>query len=118
MDKIFVKNLSLNCIIGILDEERLKPQPLIVSLELHLDLKKAGTSGDLSKTIDYAYLSERVKKYIIRREARLLEELGYELCEMIITEFKPSFVRVKLEKPQALSDAQSCGVEICKGVEN
>ncbi len=118
MDKIFVSNLRCECIIGVLDEERITPQPLLVSLEMGLNLEKAGRSGDLSKTIDYGYLSARVKEYIITRKAFLLEELAYELCDFIAAEFKPRYVKVRLDKPQALADAQGCGVEILKGVES
>ena len=118
MDKIFVKNLRCDCIIGILPEERVKTQPLLVSMELGLDLEKAAVSGELSRTSDYGRLSVRVKEYIIARKALLLEELAYELCNLIETEFKPCYVKIRLDKPQALADAEGCGIEISKGVEN
>lgn len=114
MDKVFVNNLNVECIIGILDYERVKTQPLIVSIELDIDLKEAGYTGDLDKSINYASLSERVKAYIIERKARLLEELGVELCDLILKEFKTESVTIKLEKPLAVADAQSVGVQISK----
>ena len=39
MDKIFVNNLQVDCIVGILDFERVNTQPLLVSIELEKDLK-------------------------------------------------------------------------------
>lgn len=61
MDKIFVKDLRVDCIIGILESERVKTQPLLVSMELEKDLKECAKTGDLDKSINYAALSERVK---------------------------------------------------------
>lgn len=114
MDTVFVEGLKVDCIIGILPFERENVQPLIVSLNLKTDLKEAGRTGDLSLSIDYAALSLRVKEYVIARKAQLLEELGVELCDLILKEFKPQQVTVRLSKPQAVADAQSVGVEISK----
>ncbi len=112
MDKIFVKDLRVDCIIGILESERVKTQPLLVSMELEKDLKECAKTGDLDKSINYAALSERVKSYIIQRKALLLEELAEELCKLILKEFKPESVTIRLNKPEAVADAMATGVQI------
>lgn len=55
MDKIFVDNLKVECIVGILPFEREKTQPLFVSLELETPLEEAGRTGALEKNIDYVW---------------------------------------------------------------
>ncbi len=112
MDKVFVKGLKTSCIIGILPQERVKEQELTVDLTLGLDLKEAGKTGDLTKSVDYAALSARVLDYVKKRKAELLEELGVELCTLILNEFKPQSVTVRLGKPQAVSSAETAGIEI------
>ncbi|MBR1613525.1 MAG: dihydroneopterin aldolase [Succinivibrio sp.] len=114
MDKIFVKDLRVDCIIGILESERVKTQPLLVSMELEKDLKECAKTGDLDKSINYAALSERVKSYIIQRKALLLEELSEELCKLILKEFKPESVTIRLNKPEAVADAMATGVQITR----
>lgn len=114
MDKIFVKDLRVDCIIGILESERVKTQPLLVSMELEKDLKECAKTGDLDKSINYAALSERVKSYIIQRKALLLEELAEELCKLILKEFKPESVTIRLNKPEAVADAMAAGVQITR----
>ena len=114
MDKIFVKDLRVDCIIGILESERVKTQPLLVSMELEKDLKECAKTGDLDKSINYAALSERVKSYIIQRKALLLEELAEELCKLILKEFKPESVTIRLNKPEAVADAMATGVQITR----
>lgn len=114
MDKIFVKDLRVDCIIGILESEKVKTQPLLVSMELEKDLKECAKTGDLDKSINYAALSERVKSYIIQRKALLLEELAEELCKLILKEFKPESVTIRLNKPEAVADAMATGVQITR----
>ena len=114
MDKIFVKDLRVDCISGILESERVKTQPLLVSMELEKDLKECAKTGDLDKSINYAALSERVKSYIIQRKALLLEELAEELCKLILKEFKPESVTIRLNKPEAVADAMATGVQITR----
>ena len=114
MDKIFFFFLRVDCIIGILESERVKTQPLLVSMELEKDLKECAKTGDLDKSINYAALSERVKSYIIQRKALLLEELAEELCKLILKEFKPESVTIRLNKPEAVADAMATGVQITR----
>ena len=47
-------------------------------------------------------------------------ELAVELCDLIEKEFKPESVKIRLNKPKAVADAQSIGIEIYRnfGVEN
>ncbi len=117
MDKIFINDLLVDCIIGIYEFERKATQPLYVSIEIEKDLKDAGKTGDLAKTIDYADLSEKVKKYIINRRAQLLEELGVELCDIILNEYTPHSVTVKINKPKAVSSVREVGIQITKYLE-
>ncbi|MGN0902243.1 MAG: dihydroneopterin aldolase [Succinivibrio sp.] len=118
MDRVFVKNLKVDCVIGILPEERVKTQPLLVSLDLYLDLKEAGYTGDLTKSADYALLSAKVKEYIIERRAELLEELGVELCDLILKEFNVEKVVITLNKPMAVPGAEASGIQISKQKNN
>ena len=103
MDKVFVQGLKVMCIVGILPKERITPQPLII---------------DLGLSIDYHALSLRVTEYVIRRKAPLLEELGVELCDLILKEFHPQRVSVRLVKPQAVENALGAGIEISKTADN
>lgn len=118
MDKVFVEGLQVDCIIGILPFEREQTQPLIIDLTLEHDLKPAALARDLSLSIDYAALSKRVEEYVIARQAFLLEELAVELCDLILKEFKPRRVTIRLNKPQAVKLAHAAGIEVSKTADN
>ena len=51
MDKIFIRELALRCIIGIYPVERREKQD-IINVEMHCDLRRAGRSDDLNDTVD------------------------------------------------------------------
>ncbi|MCR5536158.1 MAG: dihydroneopterin aldolase [Succinivibrio sp.] len=121
MDKIFIAGLRVPCIIGILPEERQTEQPLMLDLTLETSLQEAGLSHDLKQSIDYAALSREVYTYVRERKAGLLEELGVELCELILSRYRPQRVTIRLGKPQALQYADLAGIEISRcldGVED
>lgn len=115
MDKVFIENLRIECIVGILPEERVHEQPLLCSVSLEYpSLKEAGRQADLSLSADYSALSKRIVSYVKERRAGLLEELGTELCDLIVKEYAPASVAVRLSKPQALADAGAAGIEISR----
>ena len=53
MDEIIITGIACKGYHGCLPEERVKGQPFIVDLALRLDLKDAGLTDDLQRTIDY-----------------------------------------------------------------
>ena len=114
MDKIFIKGLKVPCIIGILPEEREIEQPLLIDLTLETSLEAAALNHDLKQSIDYAQLSSEVYAYVRQRRAGLLEELGVELCELILSRYRPHKVTIRLGKPQALQEAALAGIEISR----
>ena len=53
MDKIFIRNLEVEAIIGIYDWEREVKQLISISLELSFDISKAGKSDNIKEALNY-----------------------------------------------------------------
>jgi dihydroneopterin aldolase len=66
---------------GALPEERQRPQPFEVDLELLLDLRGAGRTDDIAATVDYASLCEAVRAVVEGPPALLLERLAEHVSE-------------------------------------
>lgn len=114
MDQIFIKGLKLNTIVGILDHERLYPQPLVLDITLEHDLKPCAKSGDLSLSINYAQLCEDVTHFVQEHPAFLLETLAEDVCQFILDKFHPSTVTLSISKPHAVLNTDGVGVKITR----
>lgn len=114
MDTIFINALKVNCIIGILPNERVQEQELIVDIKMEHSLKEAVESGDLSLSINYAQVATFVEDFIKERKALLLETLAHELCALILKNFKPKQVTLRLTKTQAVAHTAGVGIEITR----
>ena len=114
MDKIFINGLKVSCIIGILPDERVHEQPLIMDVVMEHSLKQAGEKGDLNLSINYSMVASFCMNFAKERKAFLLEELAEELCAEILQKFNPSSVTLRLSKPEAVKEALGVGIEITR----
>ncbi|MDQ1534906.1 MAG: 7,8-dihydroneopterin aldolase/epimerase/oxygenase [Actinomycetota bacterium] len=104
MDRILIAGLRELGIHGVLPEERVRPQPFEVDVELHVDLAKAGASDDLADTVDYGAVCDAVSKVVSSESYQLLERLAQRIADVCRTD--PRVVGVvidvrKLEPPVA-----------------
>ena len=97
VDKILVEGIDFLGHCGVSETERNALQRFSTSFELHLDLKRAGTSGRFKDTVDY----EAVSKVIMaagRQPFILLESMAEEMASEILNQFPVQGVRILLKK--------------------
>lgn len=99
-DSILLEGMVFHGFHGILPAERELGQPFIVDVELRLDLRPAGLSDDLKKTVDYREV-HRIAKQVVEGEPAGLTETVAERIANATLEEHPSVeaVRVKVKKP-------------------
>ena len=85
MDRILIRDLRVEARVGVTDEERAKPQGLLVTLEIFTDMEAAASSDDLATTIDYDRTATEVADIVRGHESRLLEHLAGRLASHIST---------------------------------
>ena len=112
MDQIFINNLKIDCIVGILPRERLREQTIIVSLKVGTQTTKAANSKSLNDTIDYGNLADSIRELAVSGEYLLLETMAEDLARLVLAHPLASDVKVTIEKPQAVINTTSVGVEI------
>jgi FolB domain-containing protein len=98
MDTITIKDLSVFYCVGVPDEERAKPQRLLLTVEMMLDFSCAAVTDDLTKTIDYHAVSLKLLHFGENRSWKLIEKLAADIAGMILAEFKPQSVSVDVKK--------------------
>lgn len=83
-DVIELRGLRVVGICGALPEERERPQPLEIDLDVEADLSAAGWSDDLGDTIDYGALCDVVVGVVDAGDPQLLEHLAAEIAGAVI----------------------------------
>jgi FolB domain-containing protein len=98
MAKISIVDLEVFYRVGVPDEERAKPQKLLLTIEMESPFAKAVKSDSIADTVDYFAVSQRLLKFGDGKNWKLIEKLAAEICEMILSEFKPESATVEVKK--------------------
>ena len=114
MDKVYIKNLKVETIIGIFEWEREVKQIISVDIEMDFDNKKAASSDDIKDALDYKKVGKRVEVYIQNSKAKLVESLAEKVAKIILEEFPVSKLVLILSKPGALRGSESVGISITR----
>jgi 7,8-dihydroneopterin aldolase/epimerase/oxygenase len=110
---IRIEALHVDCIIGILDSERVTPQRLLVDVELETDFAAAAASDDVADTVNYAEVAESLTRLAVQGRFRLVERFVSDACSGLL-ESQPRLQRVRItaRKPDILPNTQSVGVSL------
>ncbi|MCK4720738.1 dihydroneopterin aldolase [bacterium] len=117
MDQIQIRNLKASLLIGVEDSEWIEKQDIVINIDLMLNLMKPGQSDKLEDALDYHILVENLLEEIKGTEFRLLEALAEKIASFCLAYSKVKKVRVGVEKPGALPNAESVSVKIIRSDE-
>lgn len=112
MDKIFLTELNVECIVGIWDWERRVKQTVIIDVEMAADIRRAAVTDSIDDTIDYKRVAKRLLAFVGESQFQLVETLTEQIARVIVTEFGVSWVKVRLNKRGAIRGARDVGIEI------
>jgi 7,8-dihydroneopterin aldolase/epimerase/oxygenase len=111
-DRIFLRGLTAECIIGFIDWERRVKQAVVIDIELPVDCRRAAVTDDVADTVDYKRVAKRVLAYVEASEFKLVETLAHRLALLLLEEFALEWVRISLNKPGAIRNSRDVGVVI------
>jgi dihydroneopterin aldolase len=111
-DRIFLRGLAIECIIGFIEWERRIKQTVVIDLELPVDCRRAARSDEVVDTLDYKQVAKRVISFVSESQFKLVETLAERIAMLIIEEFGVDWVRVGLNKPGAIRGSRDVGVLI------
>ena len=114
MDKVFIKNLEVEAIIGIFDWEREVRQMISIDLEMEFDNKKAAKSDDIKDALDYKKVGKSVSAFVKRSKYNLVEKLAEQIAKLVLKEFPVSSLIVSVSKPGAMRGSESVGISITR----
>lgn len=112
MDKIYIRGLKVETIIGIYDWERTLLRPLVFDVDLGFDTREAASSDRMRDSIDYAAVGQTIRDIAVEMKPQLLETLAEKIARTLFDRFPVLSVRLAIDKPGAIPDVKGIGVEI------
>src|SRR3989442_4710701 len=113
MSKITIVDLEVTWRVGVSDEERAKPQRLLLTIDMDYDFSSAAISDRVSKTIDYFAVAQHVTKFGDGRSWKLIEKLATDIADEVLSHFHPEAVTVEVKK-FPLTQARHVSVSLTK----
>ena len=106
-DRIYLRGLTVDCIIGFIDWERRVKQTVVIDLEMSIDCRHAALRDDVAATLNYKTVAKRLIAFVQESQFHLVETLVERIAALILEEFGVAWVRVSLSKPGAIRGSPS-----------
>jgi 7,8-dihydroneopterin aldolase/epimerase/oxygenase len=99
-DRILLEGMVFHGRHGTLPAERELGQRFVVDVELGLDLRPAGLSDELARTVDYGEVHRRTREIVEGEPANLIEAVAERIAASVLEHHPPvECVRVRVSKP-------------------
>lgn len=112
MDKIFLRELKVQTVIGIWEWERRTTQTVSIDLEMATDVRPAAAADDVGAALNYKDVAKRVIGLVGESRFQLVETLAETVARTIVIEFPVPWVKVSIAKPGAIEGSREVGVVI------
>ena len=111
---IFIKDFIIHEIIGIHDYEKVKKQKIKFNIVIDVNQNTLPNEKDLRSIINYEKITKKLESLVKNKKYNFLESLAEDSFVEIFKDKRISSVKIKIEKPEAIKNAGSAGVEIFK----
>jgi len=109
-DKIYIRDLSVNCVIGIYKEEREKKQNVNINVVLYSDLSEAAKSDAITDALDYKTIKKEVMSFTENSSFFLIEKLASEIASLCLKNNKVKRKETLAGVPWGRRKMVICGV--------
>lgn len=109
---VHISNLSLETTIGWNTWEQQQKQNVIINITFDFDQTAAVESDELNDTVDYRALKNKIRREVESTSFKLLEKLADHILEVVMSDERVVSATIKVDKPHALSLADSVSVKI------
>ena len=111
---VLIKDFIIYEIIGIHQNEKINKQKIIFNIVIDVNQNIYPDENDLSSIVDYEKITNKLKKLAKNKKYNFLESLAEDSFNEIFADKRINSAKIKIEKPEAIVNAQSVGVEVFK----
>ena len=95
---IEIEDLKVDTIIGVFDEERLKPQTILISIKCQLDLDHNQDLDDIENCTSYSDIKKEIVTFVSASQYKTLEKLISELKKQLDNQFPIKIEKLEINK--------------------
>jgi dihydroneopterin aldolase len=107
-----LQGIQVPCIIGDRPDERLREGLLRVDLTLTFDFAPVAQNDDVTATVDYVALTERVRHVLQTGKYQMIERAAVEVCRACLEDRRVLEARVRVEKSGAIPHLQAASATV------
>ena len=111
---VFIKNFIIKEIIGIHEHEKIKKQKIKFNIVLDVNQSYIPDEIDIKSIVDYEKITNKLENLTRSKKYNFLESLAEDSFKEIFEDKRIDSVTIKIEKPEAIKNAESVGVEVFK----
>jgi len=111
---VFIKNFIIKEIIGIHEHEKIKKQKIKFNIVLDVNQSSVPDEKNIKSIVDYEKITNKLENLTKSKKYNFLESLAEDSFKEIFEDNRINSVTIKIEKPEAIKNAGSVGVEVFK----
>ena len=111
---VLIKDFIIYEIIGIHKHEKINKQKIIFNIVINVNQNIFPDENNLASIVDYEKITNKLENLAKNKKYNFLESLAEDSFKEIFADKRINSVKIKIEKPDAISNALSVGVEVFK----
>ena len=111
---VFIKDFTIQEIIGIHEHEKTKKQKIKFNIVVNVNQNTVPDEKDIKSIVDYEKITNKLENLVKNKKYNFLESLAEDSFKEIFEDKRINSVKIKIEKPDAIKNADSVGVEVLK----
>jgi len=115
---VLIKNFIIHEIIGVHEHEKIKKQKIKFNIVIDVDNNVLPNEKDIKSIVDYEKITNNLKNLVKNKKYNFLESLAEDSFKEIFEDKRINSVKIKIEKPEAIKNAETVGVEVFKSRED
>ena len=111
---VLINDLIIQEIIGIHEYEKIKKQKIKFNIVLDVNQDTVPNENDINSIVNYEKITNELENLAKKKKYNFLESLAEDSFKEIFKDKRINSVKIKIEKPDAIKNARSVGVEVFK----
>jgi dihydroneopterin aldolase len=111
---ILIKDFTINEIIGVHKHEKTSKQKIVFNIAIDVNKNTLPDENNISSIVDYEKITNKLENLAKNINYNFLESLAEDSFKEIFQDKRINSVKIKIEKPDAIENAKSVGVEVFK----